>query len=179
MKDIWKDPSVYDGMTDGPPYLPKPGSGIAKLAASATDQSSHLALLVAWHRALFAIHQTHHWQTRGTSYYADHQLAERAIGTGDVTAVALRMQLGLLNQVLDVLYKDVPADVPPEQMPAISLSAEETLLQFLRVSYDVLEKAGTLTMGVDDLLQAIASKHEEFVYLLKQRNKVANDPWKL
>lgn len=194
MKDIWKDPSVYDGMTDGPPYLPRPGTGIAKLAAEASDPSVHLALLVAWHQALASIHQAHHWQTRGPEYYGDHllfmrlyeeigpltdSLAERAVGLGGPSKVAVSVQLSMLNQLIETLYSNVPEDVSADQMPALSLKAEEQLLEFMRMSYDMLDKAGTLTMGVDDLLQAVASKHEEFVYLLKQRSKTANDPWKL
>lgn len=195
MKDIWKDPSVYDGMTDGPPYLPLPGSGIAKLAADASNPADHLALLVVWHKALAFIHQAHHWQTRGSNYYGDHllfmriyegivplvdQLAERAVGLGGPEKVAVGTQLSLLNQLIEHLYLDVSADVSPDMMPGLSLKAEEQLLEFMRASYDMLDKAGTLTMGVDDLLQAIASKHEEFVYLLKQRvGGEQNDPWKL
>jgi hypothetical protein len=48
--------------------------------------------------------------------------------------------------------------------------------QFDKV-YKLLESKGQLSSGTDNLLQGIADKHEEFVYLLKQRcsSKVSYD----
>jgi hypothetical protein len=41
----------------------------------------------------------------------------------------------------------------------------------------MLEQKGQLSNGTDNLLQGVADKHEEFVYLLKQRclTKVSYD----
>lgn len=192
MKDIWKDPSLYDGMTDGPPYLPKPGAGLSKLASGTSEVGKILAALVAWHRAAFFVHQTHHWQTRGPSYYGDHQLfmriyeeidplidqlAERAIGvSGDPSVVSLGVQMTLMGLAFNTGFSDAGS---PEEMPGISLYFERRLLEALERAYATLEQQDALSMGVDDLLQAIASKHEEFVYLLQQRSRTADDPWKL
>jgi hypothetical protein len=50
---------------------------------------------------------------------------------------------------------------------------EAHVLGAIKVVLKVLGSAGILSDGTENLLQDIADKHEEFVYLLKQRNDVS------
>jgi hypothetical protein len=50
----------------------------------------------------------------------------------------------------------------------MSLEIEKEFLKFSSVAYDRFEAAGHLTLGLDDMIMAIASSREEAVYLLQQ-----------
>jgi hypothetical protein len=145
---------------------------------------AELAALVAYLRALSTVHQTHHWQTRGCSYYGDHLLferlyntangevdgvAEKAVGTGQHLLVQPIMQTAHLGQVLKCLYNGAPVDPDPTGYVALSLRAELCFMVFLQLVYAHLETNGGLSLGVDNMLQGIADKHEESLYLLRQR----------
>jgi DNA-binding ferritin-like protein len=204
---VWRDPTGYDPVKHGPPYLPI----AAKAASSRLKQASgedfvkellsafpHIPespysavfLTLALQRALVLVHQTAHWQTRGGNYYADHLLferlyseadgavdglAERLIGlTGDPSFVSLKQQLYHIQGIVDVL---VGEGVPkPEELVEISLRGEKAAVAMLPIVIQGLKEDGCLTDGLEDLLQGLASKHEEAVYLLQQRQfKVAYD----
>jgi len=145
---------------------------------------AELGALVAMLRALATVHQTHHWQTSGATYYGDHLLferlygnvngevdgvAEKAIGTGQHLLVQPIMQVAHLGQALKCLYADAPVNPDPTGYVAISLRAELCFMVFLQLAYASLEAGGNLTLGVDNHLQGIADKHEENIYLLRQR----------
>jgi hypothetical protein len=100
---LWHDPSTYDHMTMGPPYLPDmqvrlARSEKAKIKAHVTKVANEspaaqiflhlvgeyqnialaeLGAFVAVLRAAAMVHQTHHWQTRGVQFYGDHHLYEQ------------------------------------------------------------------------------------------------------
>lgn len=104
---IWHDPTTYDLMKHGPPYLPdhqmKVASGgavrttvrplVEKTSANALTSilvivqhiksdfadvpMGTVAALVAFLRAESMVHQAHHWQARGPNSYGDHLLFER------------------------------------------------------------------------------------------------------
>ncbi len=118
-------------------------------------------------------------------------LAERLIGlTGDPGQVALCFQIGIMHQFVETLggahsvfatsailnkaakksdHSQALTAPSPEGLVRRSLLGETVLIGSITHVKEALEAAGTLTEGLDDLLQSIASKHEEFVYLLKQR----------
>lgn len=104
---MWHDPSTFDPMRMGPPYLPgqdvRPG-GVPKTAGHGLEirelVASHrkkadaeldvlmktnteappmaeLGALLAYLRATSFMHLTHHWQARGMAAYGDHLLFER------------------------------------------------------------------------------------------------------
>jgi len=145
-----------------------------------------LTYLLAGLRAINMLHQTAHWQTRGGHFYGDHQLferlyeeslpgidgvAERVIGlTGDSAKVSLCTQAPLIAQVVQVMHQGDPDPAPDaEKLVKLSLWAETLLIGGLTAGKKKIDEAGALTEGLDDLLQGIASTHETFVYLLKQR----------
>jgi DNA-binding ferritin-like protein len=100
---LWHDPSTYDHMTMGPPYLPdmkvrlarSTQDSIRSYVRKVANESpasqiflhlvgeyqgiylSELGVLVAVLRAGAIVHQTNHWQTRGDTFYGDHLLFQR------------------------------------------------------------------------------------------------------
>jgi DNA-binding ferritin-like protein len=155
----------------------------------AADPHKALSQLLAFLRTLYMVHQTAHWQTRGAHYYSDHTLfqriyedslvgidgmAEKVIGlTGEPGYVSLIEQVGLINQIASMAYQGQGAAPDPELLVTISLNGEVSLLSAIDRVKSILTSADALTEGLDDTLQGIASKHEEFVYLLQQRAAVA------
>ena len=134
--------------------------------------------LLTYTRALVQMYQNFHWKASGVNSYGDHelyqrlydgvhgeidQLAERILGTGGdldpVTdgAAAAKMLDGMTSN------SSSAADFPAE-----AVKAEETYLELIKkvLSADTSD-------GVDDLLQGIASLHEEHLFLLRQRAKTA------
>ena len=145
---------------------------------------SELAVLVAALRAEAMVHQAHHWGTNGPSYFSDHQLfdrlygevfglvdglAERAVGSGHPVFVQPLMQVHHISGFMKSFYRDAPVTPSPEEMPLFSLRAVLRFLVLLNLAYASLEARGSLSHGIDNLLQDLADRHEGLVYLLKQR----------
>ena len=135
------------------------------------------ALYVASLQAISIIHTHNHWTTKGIAFYGNHLLFERIYKSGleDLDTAAeefiglfgtqvldYELQAELLNKVL-LKYKNLEGS--PTQM---SLEIEKEFLKFSSVAYNALEEAGHLTLGLDDMIRAIASSREEAVYLLQQ-----------
>ncbi len=213
---IWHDPTTYDLMKHGPPYLPdvksiKVGSNrkaikdavrplVEKTGADsmtvllvilqhikadfADAPMSLLAAVVAFLRAEAMIHQAHHWQARGQNYYSDHLLferlydellgdidkvAERMIGSGHVIFAQPILHAKHVSAVVQKFYDGAPPNPTPDEHVLISLRAILCTLVMLKIVYGALEQQGLLSHGLDNLLQGVADKHEEHVYLLKAR----------
>ncbi len=197
---VWRDPMEYDMRKHGPPYLPPVSAeqrSEARLFAQKTaayydvrpklSAYTPLAVLLAFQRALYMMHQTHHWQTHGGHFYSDHLLfqriyeesaefvdgtAERLIGlTGEPSHVSICDQIALIHELIESIYEGNHEPAPnPERLIEISLHGEAIFLEALKAIKKGFEAQGNLTEGLDDMLQGTASKHEEFVYLLKQRS---------
>lgn len=192
---VWHDPTQYDPVRHGPPYLPtRLGSTARKLARRVAVETvaprvarrlmgsaAPLGAVLSSLRAASFLHQTHHWQTRGPAYYADHllfdrlykdsqphidQVAERAVGLGTEVAVDA---VGQARQVSDVIAVVASADSSPEQLVQTSLRMESLVLAIVDEATRVLRDADSLTSGTSNLLQGVADLHETFVYLLQQR----------
>lgn len=135
------------------------------------------ALYVATLKALALIHQHNHWTTRGAAFYGDHLLferlyndtlklldlaAEKFVGLLGDEVLGFELQAGLLHKVL-LKYNNLEGS--PVQM---SLDAVRDFIKFSKDAYNCFEEEGKLTLGLDDMIMEIASKNEEFVYLLQQ-----------
>ena len=135
------------------------------------------ALYIATLKALALIHQHNHWTVKGVAFYGDHLLFERIYNSAlkDLDLAAEKfmglfkdqcldydMQTDMLHKVL-LKYKNLEGS--PVQM---SLEAEKDFLKFSQDAYHVFEEDGKLTLGLDDMIMAIASSREEAVYLLQQ-----------
>lgn len=135
------------------------------------------ALYIATLKAISLIHQHNHWTTRGLGFYGDHLLFERLYNSAlENLDLAAEKYMGLfghdcLNYVLQVdllskillKYKSLEGEPVP-----MSLAVEKDFIKFSKDAYNCFEEEGTLTLGLDDMVMAIASKREEAVYLLQQ-----------
>lgn len=135
------------------------------------------ALYIATLRAISLIHQHNHWTTKGVTFYGDHLLFERLYNSAlEDLDLAAEKFIGIFGD--DCLDYDLQADLLHKVMlnyknlegapVAMSLTAEKDFLKFSNDAYECFEKEATLTLGLDDMIMAIASKREEAVYLLKQ-----------
>ena len=194
---VWQDPTGYDVQKHGPPYLPTKLSHDKKAGIRAWAKTSAfydvapppnplqpMSHLLAFMQALALVHQTHHWQSRGGHFYGDHllfgrlyedsgplidQVAEKSVGVGSVDLVAAYHQVEEIGRLVQAIYGN-PTDAPPPQtLVEVSLRAETAFLKFIADVLAMLERDGGLTHGISNLLEGVADKHEEFVYLLKQR----------
>lgn len=135
------------------------------------------SLYIASLKAIALIHQFNHWTTKGSSFYGDHLLferlynsaledldlaAEKFIGLFGDDCINYDLQIELLHKVM-LNYKNLEGS--PIEM---SLAVEKDFLKFSKDAYDCFERESTLSLGLDDMVMAIASKREESVYLLKQ-----------
>jgi len=139
--------------------------------------SKTAALYIASLKAIALIHQHSHWTTKGNSFYGDHLLFERiynsALENLDLAAEKFMglfgpdclhyvLQTDLLNKVL-LKYKGLEGE--PLEM---SLTIEKDFLKFSQDAYNCFKDEGKLSLGLDDMVMAIASKREEAIYLLTQ-----------
>ena len=213
---LWHDPSTYDHMTMGPPYLPDMNVRLARSTQdsirsyvkkvsneSPTSQIflhlvgeyqgihlSELGVLVSVLRAGSIVHQTNHWQTRGSTFYGDHLLfqrlyeestelvdgvAERAVGAGNRSLVHPILQTSQVGYLVKFFCGNLCRDPTADQHALMSFMTEVHTLSFLGMIYSALESSKSLTNGIDNLLQDASDKHEGFVYLLRQRIQTSLD----
>lgn len=143
-----------------------------------------LSTLLANLRAASHIHQTHHWQTSGPEYYADHllferlydesqdfidQVAERAVGGESAERVDALEQCSAMHDAVRKAYEVASGD-SPNDMVSRSLATEEMVLESIKIAIDTLTSTDSLSPGTSNLLEGISDLHETFVYLLKRRN---------
>lgn len=205
---VWHDPTKYDAIKHGPSYLP----GRSRLASAQKaevrafvkqaaapglqdlPEASPLSMVLTFMLALSHVHQTHHWQTAGQSFYADHllferlynesfdfidQVAERAVGIYGVGSVDPFLQATGVQMVVafvcghtkdDTMQPSLEAHTP-ELMVERSLRGEVKFLKVLEASIQALGEFGKLSPGTSNLLEGVSDKHETFVYLLRQRSQ--------
>lgn len=195
---LWVDPLAFEPSENGPPYLPeKPLVKIASTEGSllsslllrmpeTAPRASELGALVAVLRAGAMVHQAHHWQTRGPQYYADHllfdrlysesvgfvdQIAERTVGLGGESHVSPILQAKLIPAITLLWCRDAVAE--PAELALVSLNVERCIVDCIEEVRSRMSDRGALSSGTDNLLQGVADKHEEFVYLLQQRSSGA------
>jgi DNA-binding ferritin-like protein len=131
--------------------------------------------LLAALRALVDLETALHWQTR--SDYADHllferlyqgsekdvdPLAERAVAMFGNGAVDPMKQADLSRAALSIYLHE-----PDRDLAQIAFRAESVFANMLELTRQ--EIGDRLTPGVDNLLGAIADRHESHLYLLGQR----------
>ena len=142
-----------------------------------------LSVLLVHLKFLAAVHQNHHWTTKGDPFYGDHLLferilggvcgeidsvAEKAIGLGSTSNVDLVMQHKQLCQL--VQGYGMTSTVPqPTELAKRSYLAEMNFLKVASHLVEHMKECGTLTRGLDNLLAGIEDAHEGHIYLLKQR----------
>jgi DNA-binding ferritin-like protein len=199
---VWHDPTKYDPLRHGPPYMPvrmaREAKAVVRRVASAHVsprvarrfigsglgsgiEGSPLSAVLSVLRAASFLHQTHHWQTSGPSYYADHllfdrlykdsqsfidQVAEKAVGLGSADLVTPSRQAEQIAQMVGAVASP---DASAANLVKASLRVESLVLAIVDETLSVLSSTESLTPGADNLLQGVADLHETFVYLLQQR----------
>ncbi len=167
--------------------VPDPGADVIldnMLAMWGSTPYAQLSLLLAQLRYLAVVHQTHHWQAKGDSFYGDHLLferlykdvvgevdlvAEKAIGLGCDDNVSLVLQLQQVNQLAQSY--GMASTIPQScELAKRSMIAEVGFLRCAAHCARSLQETGLMTRGLDNMLQGIEDSHEGHVYLLKQRN---------
>lgn len=142
-----------------------------------------LSVLLVHLKFLAMTHQYHHWIAKGDTSYSDHLLfqrlyestveevdsvAEKAVGLGSSANVDLMLQTSQC-------FKLVQGYGMTSTMPQTSELAKRSYLaemNFLKATAHLVEhmkECGTLTRGLDNLVAGIEDKHENLIYLLKQR----------
>lgn len=130
---------------------------------------------IAFLRGLALVHQQSHWLTKGSNFYGNHLLCERIYKSAneDADAIAERfiglfgddvLDLGMQAQLIGKTLEQFAGGDPIET----SLKAEKEFILFAEKFYNALDKEGKLTLGLEDLLPAVASNRETSVYLLQQ-----------
>ena len=195
---IWHDPSSYDPLFHGPPYLPgmkvrmDRQASQASLVTAASKMAAGLGYglptVLVFLKALVNIHQSHHWLTFGETYYADHLLferlydqtiedidgvAEKAIGTRcPLDLMHPGLQVRIVAQIVQKYCGDGVTQGESESSKSyleVSLLAETQFLACLAEIAKVMKEKDQLSRGIDNMLAGIEDKHEGHIYLLRQR----------
>lgn len=139
-----------------------------------------LSLILASLRGLAILHQTHHWQTSGPLFYSDHllferlytetaadidPLAEKIVSLGKPALVGFSKHIIEMSSFLKTLKNHSTSD----DFSRKSLEAEIFFVELVEAVIKRFELQGILTRGLENLLGEIAGKHENLIYLLKQR----------
>ncbi len=166
---VQKAASLRDFLEKDATYTPNPAPDVVTAALSPVLH------------ALLALHQVYyfgHWTSQGEASYSDHELFTRLYEAAqeDFDAVAERIIGHGGNQAVDPgsMFSEAGARSAAHMQEAQSLfaaalAAEQELQVALQGAYDTLDQNGGMSLGIDDLLMSIASKHESHQYLLKQR----------
>ena len=175
---------AYNGFGAAParsfsPLLAKLNDAWSKMDPKAPIIGKSLASLATALEALYLLHQSAHWQTRGASYYGDHlmfqrlykgidkeidSLGERAVAMGSPLLVCPITTAHLSAKVLPLWGKGHSLD-SPEKLVMLSLNAEKSVLEAVASAMATASPSD----GVQNLLQGIADAHEGNIYLLQQR----------
>ena len=149
--------------------------------------SSHceLSIILGTLEYVRGLYHTHHWISRGDSFYGDHLLfsrlydsiveeidivAEKAVGVSTSAAVDYSRTISQVCILNDMFGSQGVMLLPDANgLAKKSLDIETAFLEMLQLAVDSLEKNSTMTLGIDNMLAAIYDTHEGHVYLLKQR----------
>lgn len=141
---------------------------------------SRLLNLLALLRAAQLVHHTAHWQTRGATFYADHQLFARLYGDvlEEADGLAEKLVYLLGPEAVDALDQVVrlhaavrkAVEVSPDLVQR-SYALEMSLQAAIAAAREGLAAEGKLPLGLDNYLAGLADAHETACYLLRQRSE--------
>lgn len=134
---------------------------------------------IAFLRALYLIHQNHHWIVSGSSFYGNHLLferiyksaaenadlaAEKLIGLFGVEILNIEKQPSLIAEVMEKYSTSNVGDI---DLVKNSLQAEQDFLTLADEFYAEFKKQG-IPLGTDDAIMSISNERDSAVYLLQQ-----------
>lgn len=137
----------------------------------------HFRSLLAHLVAQYHLFYQAHWLAAGTGFYGDHELFEKLYNSvrGEVDQLVERA-VGLWGQEVirnpGDLHQVVAHLLGEWSVMPVLEGACESEHQFqgkIKAFYECLDENGKLTLGLEDLLPAMASKHEGHSYLLERR----------
>lgn len=135
------------------------------------DPVEEMSSYVAFIRALYLIHQRAHWKCKGNNFYGNHLLFQRLYeGTQASADEAAEKTIGLFGELEDKTdsITKIVADYSGDDLIQNSIEAEEEFQVISKRVYNKFKDSEYITLGLDDMLMALASKHEVHIYLLKQ-----------
>lgn len=130
------------------------------------------------------MYQHFHWGTFGENFYEDHIMYERIYNSlsEEVDGIAEKF-IGLdsndvvdpleiskcKNDIFNNLMSDFKIKSDASNYYEFAMFMEHSFLKISEKLYDSLEASEGLTMGLDDLMTAVYSTHEDNIYFLKQK----------
>lgn len=147
---------------------------------------AELSVVLVHLRYLAMLYQTNHWIAKGDPFWGDHKLfaelyetvtdevdvvAEKAVGLGSEANVNLQLQM---SQLLKFCCGSKSLQTIPQsnELAKNCLVVEYRFLQVLSMATESMRACGTLTPGVENMLQQLFDTHEGHVYLLKRRSSI-------
>lgn len=134
-----------------------------------------MSKFVAFLRALYQIHQNAHWRTKGKEFYGNHLLFQRLYeGTQESVDSAAEKTIGLFGSLPDLqdLVKQLTLEFHGENFDGnwveAALMAEKLFQKIAEETYHKIKDLKMMTLGLDDMIMNIASRHEVHIYLLQQ-----------
>jgi DNA-binding ferritin-like protein len=146
-----------------------------------TEEYGLLGVMLAFTEALSMIHQSHHWQKQGDSFFGDHLmyqrlyeetnaeidvLAEKIVGVGGIKMTNYFTRLSIIRSFMRGVAKGEAPEVESHRAGLMYVIAGEMVM-------DVLKEKDILTRGIEQALGNILDKHESHIYLLQNRNNAA------
>lgn len=136
----------------------------------------HLQSLLALLRALHWEYYTSHWRVKGVAFYGDHILFERLYENmpEEFDGLAEKMVCKYGEAVVEPSHQMKLCHAWLVHIEGImdwydrGIRLEELLQDQIKRTYDILDRASELTLGIDDFLMTLANRHETHLYLLKQ-----------
>lgn len=149
---------------------------IEKENKSKNESAEMFAEYVGMLQGLTVIHQTAHWTTKGNNYYGEHLLFDRLYeSVEDDLDLAAEKLIGIFGvKFMDPkkhaeYTKNIVDEYDNKDLTERSLEAEVAFLSFSEDLYEKIKDNDDMTLGLDDLIMSICSKHEENIYLLRQQ----------
>lgn len=130
-------------------------------------------------------HSAHH-VTHGAGFISDHEglygdfyqgltrdvdnAVERALGLAEDETLACPKRITSMALQVIECYPS-PVTLTSLAIASTALAMEKDYIGLLELTFAVLENAGTLSIGLNDMLSAAANVHEGYIYKLRQRVK--------
>lgn len=144
--------------------------------------SVYIGFVRAYHLWMHAAHNV----TKGPSFAGDHELLygkiytevqdqidrviEKGVGVYRDEGIACPMKI-LESAGLAMEQWESPSDQHAERIAELALIYTKQLVKCGEGTATILEDLDALSYGMDNMLADLVDTHEEYVYLLQQRNK--------
>lgn len=148
-----------------------------------------LAVFLGVLRALYMIHQSHHWQSMGKDFYGDHlmfqrlyegiapeidQVAEKLVGLGGIELTNYFAQMHHMQTFQKVVSDKSKSPIEVSLMAeAIFIEMGNLMLTRLaearKGAEETIHMANLRTPGLENMVEGILDLHESHIYLLGQR----------